>query len=285
MKYTGAFAVLGYIVTWMFFSKNNFGNKVKGVLILASASAVLFAPWAIDNYISTGNPVYPMFNTFFGVSGNWEQVSLGSVRPGGWFEGHTLIGFLTLPFKLTTGSCDCWLSPLIIAVLPMALFLRRKDRGFMMISLFSIVLYSGLFLLPYWLVRFFVPLMPALAIMSGYIFIKAGGEDEWLQKTLAVLLVITISTNLGFLALKAQPMAKAALGLETKDDYLSKTLGWYSANKYLESKLRQGEKVAVYGAQLFYRFDFPYLHDLQLNTRSAEKAAGVLKKMNVKYVL
>lgn len=284
-KYTGAFIAVALALTWFIFSKNNLGEKARGAVILTLASILLFSPWAIDNYLSTGNPVYPMFNTIFGLSDNWEQVSLGSVRPGGWFQDHTFIGFITLPFKLMTGGCDGWISPVIIAMIPLAFFVRNKDRFFNIICFFSLVLYLGLFLLPYWLVRFFVPLTPSLALLSGYVLLKAGNEDGWLRKTLTLLLIITLLSNLGFLALKDGPMIKTALGFESSEDYLSKTLGWYKVNGYLKDKLKPGAKVAVYGAQLFYRFDFPYIHDLSLNIHGAEKVEYTLKKMDIEYVL
>lgn len=289
-KYQGGLIALALIFSWVVFtsySKNfSFGSKVGELLVFSLAAFLIFLPWALDNLWRTGNPVYPIFNKFFGLEESWEQVDIASHRAGGWFEGHNFLGFITLPWKLTMGSCDGWVSPLLLFFVPLSLFIaRRRDWVFSFLLLFSFSLYALLFLLPYWIVRFFVPLLPALSILAAYSWQELGNLDKFVDKILKGVVVLVVLANLGFLLFKSAPLLPTSLGLESRESYLSRTLGWYSVNKYINNNISPGNKVLVYGAQLFYHFDFDYLYELPVKESAPDIVAAELKEKGISYIL
>ncbi len=285
IKYHGILIVIALGVAWVFFEKRAQSKKVIGLLLFSGAAALVFLPWPIDNFISTGNPVYPLFNKFFGIKDSWEQVVLGSHTTKSWVQNHNLTEFLFLPWKLTMGQCDGWITPLILIIMPWIVFLRRKQWVISFLLLFSFSYYVLLFLLPYWIVRFFIPLIPAVAIITAYIWQGFRNFDRILHRVLDIIIILVVFANLGFLLFKNVPLVPVSFGLELREHYLARTLGWYSVNKYIKGKTSPGGKVLVYGAQLFYYFDFDYLYELPVNKSTPDKLVEELKKKKISHIL
>jgi len=288
-KYQGALIVAALAFSLLFYSLRRESStakwKASGVLAFSLAALFVFLPWPIDNFINTGNPVYPLLNKLFGVGESWEQVVLSSHTTKSWFQDHTFTAFLTLPWKLITGRCDGWVTPLLLLLAPWGVFLKRKHWAFSFLLVFSMLLYTLLFLLPYWIVRFFVPLLPALSLVAAYTWHELGRLDRVLHRTLNLAIIFVVFANLGFLFMKNVPVLPVALGLEPRENYLSRTLGWYDVNRFVRENLPPKSKVLVYGAQLFYYFDFDYAYDEPVGGQSTFETARELREKNIDYVL
>ncbi|WP_145271726.1 hypothetical protein [Tautonia plasticadhaerens] len=126
--------------------------------------AVGVGPWLIRNLADTGNPVYPLaFGIFGGL--DWD--------PGldaKWWAAHgprpATGGALASAVIDVAGRSD-WHSPLYLLLVPLA-FLRRGSRGFAaVLGAYVLYLFATWFLLTHRLDRFWLPLLPAAAVLAG----------------------------------------------------------------------------------------------------------------------
>jgi hypothetical protein len=159
---------------------------------------VVMAPWLGKNVIDTGNPVYPLGYKVFGGR-HWDPD-----RDAKWSAAHGPKPIVAREFVRSivdvAGRSD-WQSPVFAALAPLA-FLRRlwrKQAGWL--ALFSAYIFLTWWLFTHRLDRFWLPILPSLAILAG---LGADWIDSsarwWLRWTwsgwLAIALGISITTNL-----------------------------------------------------------------------------------------
>lgn len=234
-------------------------RAASSVAIISIPALLLAAPWYIDAFIHTRNPVYPLFNELFGTGESFEQAMFAGTNKTSWYDGHSLLDFILMPWKLTMGTFEGWLSPLIIISLPLLLLVRRP-AGFLRSWLwYSLLFYLAYFaIVPFYTMRYFLPAVPVLSLIVAYLFGEAMKTDRWLKMIVTAVLLLVFAANLGFVAVKNMPSAKAAMGLQDRSAYLDETLGWYAVNGYIDSLHDPKVKVLVNGAPLFYYFEFPF---------------------------
>jgi hypothetical protein len=154
---------------------------------------VIIGPWLARNVIDTGNPVYPLGYSVFGgrhwdssLDAKWRKVH--GPRDASW---PALVDGL-----LDVAGRSDWQSPLYTALVPLA-FLQRRTRKFALVLFgYVVYLFATWWLLTHRLDRFWLPLLPALAMLAGL------GAD-WTRARawaglLAVIMAIAILTNLVF---------------------------------------------------------------------------------------
>ncbi len=150
-------------------------------------------PWLTKNVIDTGNPVYPLAYNVFGGR-HWDAVSNAK-----WSNGHgpkpISGGLLWASIVEVAGRSD-WQSPLYVALAPLA-FLRRGSRSFTYIlSIYAAYLFFTWWLLTHRLDRFWLPMLPVLAVLAGL------GAD-WSRRRvwtvgLIPLLFLSVLANLSY---------------------------------------------------------------------------------------
>ncbi|MDB5353053.1 MAG: hypothetical protein JWN86_4300, partial [Planctomycetota bacterium] len=136
----------------------------KAVLGFALGVSVAIGPWLAKNIVDTGNPVYPLANKVFGGKPwsaaretKWQNVH--GPRPPSWAALND--GLLDI-----AGRSD-WQSALFIALGPLA-FLRRESRKTAWILLSYVTyIFATWFLFTHRLDRFWLPVLPPLAILAG----------------------------------------------------------------------------------------------------------------------
>jgi hypothetical protein len=126
--------------------------------------AALAGPWLVKNVMDTGDPVYPLgYRIFHGR--HWD-----AAMEQKWRAGHSRrpvsAGELWNSVVDVAGRSD-WQSPLYAALAPLA-FLRSGSRR-MAFALWAYVIYLFLtwWLLTHRVDRFWLPLLPLLAVLAG----------------------------------------------------------------------------------------------------------------------
>ncbi|MCL2119027.1 MAG: glycosyltransferase family 39 protein [Planctomycetaceae bacterium] len=122
--------------------------------------------WYGKNLTATGNPTYPlMYNLFGDRTGTWD-----ATKNARWQAAHASTEYsaqqLVRDAKTVLFGSD-WLAPAFIplAVLP---FLRRKqDRVLVALALYLLFYLALWWLLTHRLERFWVPLLPIVALLAG----------------------------------------------------------------------------------------------------------------------
>ncbi|RUL87333.1 hypothetical protein TsocGM_13010 [Tautonia sociabilis] len=130
----------------------------------AAGVSVAVGPWLVRNVVDTGNPVYPLAFGIFG--GNDWDADLDAK----WWAAHGPRP--TSPAALASAAIDVagrsdWQSPLYALLVPLAL-LRPGSRRFSGVLLAYVAyLFATWFLMTHRLDRFWLPLLPAAAVLAG----------------------------------------------------------------------------------------------------------------------
>ena len=158
-------------------------------LAFAAGLIVAAGPWLLKNYEDTGNPAYPLAYKVFGgkdwspdLDAKWaaahgrKPISAGELAKG-------LVGI--------AGRSD-WQSPLFVALAPLA-FLRAGSRRFAKAMLaYATYLFATWWLLTHRLERFWLPTLPALAVLAG-LGADWSRSRPWLFILSAILAVATLA--------------------------------------------------------------------------------------------
>ncbi len=169
------------------------GRSARIAIAYVAGVAVVMGPWMVKNVVDTGNPVYPLAYRIFGGR-DWD-----GAREQKWENAH---GRKPIEARAmaeaivdVSGRSD-WQSPALMALAPLA-FLRRGPRRVVWAT-GGFVLYVFLtwWLLTHRLDRFWLPLLPGLALLAGL------GAD-WTRGTfwswlLGLILTISIATNFAY---------------------------------------------------------------------------------------
>ncbi len=126
--------------------------------------AVAVGPWLVKNVIDHGNPVYPLgYKVFGGHPWSPDREAQWSAahgpRPITW--GDLATGLLDV-----AGRND-WQSPLYLALAPLAFLRRGSRRVATLLGLYAAFLFATWWLLTHRLDRFWLPILPPLAILAG----------------------------------------------------------------------------------------------------------------------
>ncbi len=261
-----------------------------GVTFFAIALLVV-SPWFIKNYIQTGNPIYPLFDSFFkaihhaGDSSSGLTVTAKSNWTASIFQrrgvmfGESFLETLFIPIRMffqgKDGSVqyfDGVLNPILIIMLPFAFLNKKLNRDKVFFLLFSVFFFFMAYFLTVIRIRYILPIVPFLAILS---VIGIKNVAEWADKKTGIIrraALIVISTvtviliSFNFLYLKnyfntVQPV-KYILNQETKDEFLSRNVGSYPAMQYINENLPDDVRIfLMFLGRRGYYLNRPYYHE------------------------
>jgi len=231
------------------------GFRVFGPLLLIFSLGVVLAigPWLLKNLAQTGNPVYPLGYTIFGGA-DWSPELNQKWRTGHSSKpsDYTLAWFATNLMDVTLKSD--WQSPLLFSLAPLVLLLTRARR--VAIFLWGMILWQ--FLTWWWLThridRFWVPLIPIVALLAGAGF---AWSKHLLWRSSVILLLIGISLyHFVFISSRLCGYNAYLLDLErTRHSTLQITS---PEIEYLHQYLPPHSKVLFVGEAELFDANFPY---------------------------
>ena len=189
-KYT---AILPATIPWGVLSVVDAWRRrsARPVLAYVLGWSVVMAPWMVKNVIDTGNPVYPLAYEVFGGR-DWTEA-----REAQWANAHgprpITAAYLRHSVMEVIGRSD-WQSPLYFAFAPLAFLNRRTRKAALWLGLFLVYGFATWWLLTHRLDRFWLPLLPAAAVMAG---LGADWSDSLAWRIVrGGVLVVAILTNL-----------------------------------------------------------------------------------------
>jgi hypothetical protein len=152
--------------------------------------SILMLPWLAKNVVDTGNPVYPLAYKVFG-GGPWDPA-----REAQWSSAHgpkeITASALWNSMVDVAGRSD-WQSPLYLAFAPLA-FLRPGTRRIALaVAGYTVYLFLTWWLFTHRLDRFWLPMLPGLAILAGF-GADWSSRPEW-RATRGVILTIACVTS------------------------------------------------------------------------------------------
>jgi 4-amino-4-deoxy-L-arabinose transferase-like glycosyltransferase len=152
---------------------------------------VVIGPWLGKNVSDTGNPVYPLGNSIFHGS-HWDQA-----RETKWVAAHgrrTVNADELWSAVVDVAGRSDWQSPLYVGLAPLALFRPGSRRLALALWGFVTYLFLTWWLLTHRLDRFWLPLLPSLAVLAGL------GADWVRSRGWSIVLgaILTISLVMNF---------------------------------------------------------------------------------------
>ena len=236
------------------------------VFAFSIASALVISPWLLKNVIDTGNPVYPLAYKIFGGS-QWSPA-----MDQKWSSAHGPKRITAVYFKRSldeiAGASD-WQSPLYLAFAPLAL-LRPSSRRFSA----AILAYVAYLFLTWWFLthrldRFWLPMLPALALLAGI------GADWSLSRfwsiTRALILALAFVANLSYAS-----TALTGLNMWTDDLYTLRA----SVPEMLNPPLSKtnalcppGSKILLVGQAAVFHLNHPIVYNTVFDDETFETLA------------
>lgn len=255
-----------------------------------AAALIVVSPWLVKNILLTGNPVFPLFDGLFDYFRSDPQaVEHTAAAPGGafaynlfqereWAYGENLWQVLLLPIRIFLEGkdhvpqyFDGVLNPLFLIMLPFAWLGRnlKRDRAFLLS--FSVFYFFFAAFTAGLRVRYLLPIVPCLAILA------VGGIknlSEWLKSRsqalfragLGAVLAVTgfcLVLNGTYLMSYFETIRPVPylLGEESRDGFISRHVGSYSAMRYVNEALPHDAVVLLLfvGGRGYY-MERPYIH-------------------------
>ena len=263
-KYTGLvsavipFGLLSMLVAWR-------KRSISVVAWYVVGWAIVMVPWLAKNVVDTRNPVYPLAGRVFpgpewdqGREAKWQAVH--GPRPIELGESWRSLGDLVHGRKLrpdsfrvvrefweslvdVAGRSD-WQSPLYLALAPLAFFRRGSRRLAVWLWWFAAYLFLSWWLATHRLDRFWLPILPVLAILAGL------GADWIRTRSWSVVLWVVMAIGL-FANLTYVTTALAGLNEWTGDlVFLRRDIPkrWNAAMARMDAELPSGAQAALGGA-------------------------------------
>jgi 4-amino-4-deoxy-L-arabinose transferase-like glycosyltransferase len=249
VKYTAVAipVVLGMSLVWVS-RRDGLWTVVKRLALIAVVAVAVVVPGLLENQLTTGNLIYPFFFSDGLYWDDWRAWWYD--RPGTGLVPKETWRLLTAPLEATilgtegTDFYEATIGPLLLpgAALLVVVWrrLEREERA----VLGHLLLFFGVnYVL--WLnglartalllrARFLFLTFGALAVMGGVaverlrVLRRPFLDVAWLARAVVglALALLLFSTSIGFLQINPLPVL---VGLESRDGYLSRRLGWYYA--------------------------------------------------------
>jgi 4-amino-4-deoxy-L-arabinose transferase-like glycosyltransferase len=283
---------------------------LKPLMLAGLIALAVFAPWLIKNQAYVGNPFYPVFErTFDGA--HWDPVQETELvrwqRNMGM--GREFSKYLALPFNVSTRGkpamnymfFDGTLTPLALILFPLV-FLRRSRKVLTLAAMAA-----GVFF--FWSVtsqqsRFLIPAVALGAALGAaglaHLATGAGPRAARVVLGLAVIvmagsLIVPDQYGTPFAAGTLAGKLPVDLGLESRQQYLARSIQSFSMFDYVKRTLPPREPVFLVWENRTYFLDNPYFADsffeasavmrLVAASRDGADLARAVRRMGFKYVV
>jgi len=110
--------------------------------------------------------------------------------------------------------------------------------------------------------RFFLPVVPFLSIISAYILTSIAGTKKVMSTVLYTVLCLLLTFPLALSVYRNIDSAKVVLGIESEDNYLTVNERSFSISKYINETLAPSVKVMVVNEPNTFYVDRPHKREL-----------------------
>ncbi len=226
--------------------------------------SILIGPWLLKNLVETGNPVYPLGYQVFGgrdlddaLAAKWAN---GHKRPSAGSVAGEIRDLGVKAFDVA--AVNDWQSPLIFALLPVALLWRPRTCLIPLLGGMTVWLFLCWWLFTHHLDRFWTPLLPTAAALAGIGFASLAATR--LKFVAVAALVAGTFFNLGFVSTGLVGYNAGLTKLSAAADLASRITGpeiaWLNA-AIATGQLPADTKVLCVGEAELFHARFPYVYN------------------------
>jgi len=249
-------------------------DRAVDLLLFTGIVSALFAPWLIKNWVFVRNPVFPFLYKWFANTGTGWNAELAAGyfsvlteygHVGGFFHSLITLPILLLRNPLRFGGGMDVLGDLgwdiLLWLLPLGAWAASKNKSLRGLLLFCF-LWGAAWFSSGVVLRFLTVLVPLLALLGACGLVALWKElDGWARVVLGgSLTAMTLAHLFLFVFVHATfGSGSTAFGLETREQFLTRRLDYYSCADWLRSNAVQNDKVLVIGEQRGYYLSVAHL--------------------------
>jgi len=249
------------------------GRAIRRFLSLVAIAGAIASPWFIKNLVQTGNPLYPFWSQVLGGRA-WQPERLGFTP---WvvrrvLHGQTWLDELLLPFTLSTKwtsplgfEIDGPLGPVLLMGLILFLAVPGKRRDMVYGAWFSLLYYLVVWLRYGVRLRYFMPIIPVLTVITVAGVASAftlGGRLTRGCVIAALAGVLVFDAIWAVRGIRQTSPFPYLAGEQSRDAYLERHISDYPAYQFMNRKLPETAKVMfLFTGNDGYYCDREYLYD------------------------
>jgi hypothetical protein len=234
-------------------------------------SLIIFSPWLIKNMVLTGNPLYPLFKNVFNSnmandSGAYSVVSgdsyMGMFKMRELLYGENIWEILLIPIRFffqgqdnSMRYFDGVLNPILILAVPFAFINRKANVDKLIFLFFSLFLILAAFFLDQLRIRYFLPVVPFLVILTviglvnifTWLAYRVGPFKELYICGLLIILMILAAKNIIYLNnyfQSIQPL-NYILNKESKNEFITRHDRSYPAISYINKHTPENARIRL----------------------------------------
>jgi hypothetical protein len=274
-KYSALPAWFFLTLAVVFIYSNDTGRQWKALqygLVFFLVSLSVFSPWLIKNFILTGNPLYPLYQSVFSAPAASLPTTYAEVAAensgGGIFKmryllyGDSFWETLLIPLRFflqgqdhTARYFDGVLNPVLIFLVPFAFMNMKMKTDKIFFLAFAVFFILLAFFMDKHRIRYILPAVPFVIMLTvmGFnnIFNWILDQKKTLQMLgLAAFVVVLIGT-IGFNAVYAKNYfmnvapVNFILNKESRDQFISRHVGSYPAVQYINRHTPENSKIRL----------------------------------------
>ncbi|MCK4724654.1 MAG: glycosyltransferase family 39 protein, partial [Anaerolineales bacterium] len=243
-KYTaGVLLVSGAVIILFMNPKKAITSRLLDLLLYILVAGAVFSPWLVKNLIATGNPIYP----FLEPGGAMDQFRLD------FYKGNELrrswLDIVILPIRATMIGVEgalgysASIGPLFLGLGAAAAWVNWKSRTLLQKTATQIAGATVLAGIIVWIIagqfsgyliqsRLYYAIFPAAAILAGAGY-QVFENWEWkgvrFNRIVGALILLVTALNVYQISIDtiSKNSLQEILGLQTRQEYIDNTLGWY----------------------------------------------------------
>ncbi len=262
-------------------SRRNFTQNIANFISFTLPILIITLPWYMVTYFHTSNPVFPFYNAIFKSPLLPPVNTFLNLKDFGMGSG--VKDFLLLPWNLTyhtkafiEGSPDGFVGFHLLIAMVSILFFTSKPPRILPFFIFIFLSFMGIWFCIGQYLRYFLPIVPIYSLLASYVlaFFKDHSPKPIaiLYRALIIIgLMFTIPLQLvTFWNIPERIPYKVAFGLESTDEYLSRTLkGYHHTYQYVRYQYDPKKVKVLLAGNDYLFYSHAHLENLRtsLNTR------------------
>jgi len=258
------------------------------ISLFLGISVILLSPWYVRNYIWTGNPIYPLYNSFFNpeTAGGSSGIGIFHYRSVAFHESWWDIALVPIRvfFQGQDGSArffDGKLNPFLLILLPLAYLqateswpVKREKAAFLW---FAVTYLFICFFTSNLKTRYIVPILPPLVILATLgvnngMRLAESLHNKFLSRCLQISMlgcvIIAFALNLSYIVGQFKRISpfEYILGKVSRDEYVLKYVPEYRVIQFINANLAADSKIlfVLIGNRGYY-CDRDYMPDMVRN--------------------
>lgn len=247
--------------------RSGWAAGLKSAVYLGGVGLAVGAPWYIKTYLYTGNPVYPFFYGIFGGR-NWSQADadLYTAAQQAMGMGRSTLDFLAIPWNVTTNGFKFYdfpavfglLGPAFLGLAVVTVLVGRSASAVRKAAFVCAVFVAAWFFLMQ-NARYIITILPLLSVIAGAG--AAYGLRKWVIGRVVTSAFLLLCVGIGVMTggVLILDSARVALGLESADAYLSRTLQPYQAQMYVNRTAPGDARVLMFDEPRGFYLDRQYM--------------------------